>query len=573
MEGFGASITDSSAAVLYQLDKPMRDSAMVQLFDLRRGDGLSYLRQPMGASDFVASAPYTYDDLPAGQTDYDMRYFSLAHDETQILPLLRQARALNPQLKIVASPWSPPAWMKTNGSLVGGRLIADRRIYGAYALYFAKFIQGYERAGVPIDAVTVQNEPQNRNPNGYPGMYLSAGEEAAFIKVLGPLLRAARIKTRILAYDHNWSMHPNDVASTPPGEKPETEYPALVLSDPEAAPYVSGVAYHCYYGDPARQTALHDQFPNTAIYFTECSGSHGPNDTPEQTFSGTLRWHARNLTIGTTRNWAKTMITFNIALDPSGGPHVGGCGSCTGVLTVGPGQTVTTNAEYYTLGHLSRFVKPGAVRIASTSFGTTAWNDQIMDVAFRNPDGSTALVVHNESDTARSFAVSVGGRSFEYTLPGGSLATFLWPPSPALRDGFRQLDPHGMKAVAQPSGPDNPCCSGDVAANAVDDDATTRWSTGTGQQPGQYLQVDLGHVDQIARIVLDTGASTGDYPRGYALDLSQDGQTWRNAVTSGAGSGQLTIIEVPQLSARHLRIRSTASSTNWWSVADLRVYR
>jgi glucosylceramidase len=573
MEGFGASLTDSSAAVLYQLDKPARDAAMVQLFDPRRGDGMSYLRQPMGASDFVASTPYTYDDLPPGQTDYNMRYFSLAHDEKQILPLLRQARALNPQLKVVASPWSPPAWMKTNGSLVGGSLIADRRIYGAYALYFAKFIQGYERAGVPIDAVTVQNEPQNRNPSGYPGMYMSAGQEATFIKVLGPLLRAARIKTRILAYDHNWSMHPNDIASTPPGEKPETEYPALVLSDPEAAPYVSGVAYHCYYGDPARQTALHDQFPNTAIYFTECSGSHGPNDTPEQTFSGTLRWHARNLTVGTTRNWAKTMITFNIALDPSGGPHVGGCGSCTGVLTVGPGQTVTTNAEYYTLGHLSRFVKPGAVRIASTSFGTTGWNDQIIDVAFRNPDGSTALVVHNESDASRSFAVSVGGRSFEYTLPGGSLATFLWPPSPALRDRFRQLDPHGMTAVAQPPGPDNPCCSGDVAANAVDDDATTRWSTGTGQQPGQYLQVDLGHTDQVARIVLDTGASTGDYPRGYALYVSQDGQTWGTPVTSGVGSGQLTTIDVPQLSARYLRIASTASSPNWWSVADLRAYK
>src|SRR3984893_3192804 len=538
IQGFGASLTDSSAAVLYGLDKPARDAAMVQLFDPRRGDGLSYLRQVMGASDFVATAAhYTYDDLPAGQTDYEMRRFSLAHDESQILPLLRQARELNPQLQILASPWSPPAWMKTNASLVGGSLIDDPRIYRAYALYFVKFIQGYEDAGVPVDAVTVQNEPQNRNPNAYPGMYMSAEQQAAFIKVLGPALRDADLNTKIFAYDHNWSMHPGDIASTPPGQVPETEYPTMVLSDPEASRWIAGVAYHCYFGDASRQSTLHERFPNQAIFFTECSGSHGPNDTPAQIFSGTLTWHARNLTLGTTRNWAETVITFNLALDPSGGPHLGGCGSCTGVITVGPGQTVTTDAEYYTLGHLSRFVKPGAVRIASTSFGTIGWNGQIMDVAFRNPDGSTALVVHNENDASRSFAVRVGGRSFEDTLPGGCLATFTW------------------------------------AAYRVDDDATTRWSTGTGQQPGQYLQVALGRLEHVSQVVLDTGVSTGDYPRGYALFVSQDGQAWGDPVAVGAGSGQLTTISVPSRAIRYLRVVATASSPSWWSVADLRVYR
>lgn len=574
MQGFGASLTDSSAAVLYRLDKPARDAAMVQLFDPQRGDGLSYLRQVIGSSDFVAtSSHYTYDDLPAGQTDYAMRHFSVAHDLVQILPLLRQARALNPQLQILASPWSPPAWMKTNGSLVGGSLIDSPRIYQAYALYFVKFIQAYERAGVPIDTVTVQNEPQNRNPSGYPGMYMSAEQQAAFITVLGPALQAAGLSTKILAYDHNWSMHPGDIASTPPGQTPETEYPTLVLSDPAAARWISGVAYHCYYGDPSRMTTFHQQFPNQAIYFTECSGSHGATDTPAQTFRGTLTWHARNLTIGTTRNWAQTVITFNLALDPSGGPHLGGCGLCTGVITVGPGQTVTTNAEYYTLGHLSRFVKPGAVRIASTSFGTTGWNGQIMDVAFRNPDGSTALVVHNENDNPRSFAVSVGGHSFQYALPGGALATFTWPASPFLDDGLRQLDPNGMTASAQPPGSIDPCCTADVAANAVDDDATTRWTTGTGQQPGQYLQVDLGRSQPVSRLVLDTGASTGDYPRGYALYVSKDGRHWNGPVATGAGSGQLTNIGVPESSARYLRVVSTAASSSWWSVADLRVYQ
>ncbi len=572
VQGFGASLTDSSAAVLYRLDKAKRDAAMVQLFDPRRGDGLSYLRQVMGASDFVETAHYTYDDLPAGQTDYEMQHFSIAHDQARILPLLRQARALNPQLQVLASPWSPPAWMKTNASLVGGSLIDEPRIYRAYALYFVKFIQGYEDAGVPVDAVTVQNEPQNRNPNAYPGMYMSAEQQAAFIKVLGPALRDADLNTKILAYDHNWSMHPGDIASTPPGQLPETEYPTQVLSDPEASRWIYGVAYHCYYDEPSRQSTLHAMFPDKAIFFTECSGSHGPNDPPAQVFSDTLRWHARNITIGTTRNWAETVIAFNLALDPSGGPHVGGCGSCTGVITVGPGQAVTTNAEYYTLGHLSRFVKPGAVRIASTSFGTTGWNGQIMDVAFRNPDGSTALVVHNENDAPRSFAVSVGRRSFEYTLPGGSLATFTWPASRAFGDNLRQLDPRRMSASAQPTGPTDPCCSGDVAANAVDDDATTRWTTGTGQQPGQYLQVDLGRPEQIAQVQLDTGVSRGDYPRGFALYLSQDGHAWRGPVAVGAGSGQRTLINLPSRSTRYLRVVATASSPSWWSVADLRVY-
>jgi glucosylceramidase len=572
MQGFGASLTDSAASVLYRLEPTQRDAAMVALFDPHRGDGLSYLRQPMGASDFVATGQYTYDDLAAGQTDYAMQHFSIAHDESEILPLLRQARALNPRLQILASPWSPPAWMKTNGSLVGGSLVADSRVYDAYALYFVKFVQAYERAGVPVATVTVQNEPQNRHPSGYPGMFMSAEQQAAFIEVLGPALRRAHLNTGILAYDHNWSMHPGDIASTPPGEVPETEYPTLVLSDPQAARWVSGVAYHCYFGSPSRQTALHAQFPSAAIYFTECSGSHGPNDPPAQVFSDTLRFHARNLTIGTTRNWARTVVTFNLALDPSGGPHLGGCGTCTGVITVGPGQTVTANAEYYTLGHLSRFVKPGAVRIASTSFGTTGWNGQIMDVAFRNPDGSTALVVHNENDAPRSFAVRVGGRSFEYTLPGGALATFTWPASRALGDELVQLDPRGATASARPSGPTDPCCSGDVAANAVDDDATTRWSTGTGQQPGQYLQVDLGRFQRVSRVVLDTGASTGDYPRGYALYVSRDGQTWGDPVATGAGSGQLTTIGVPSRAIRFLRVVATASSPSWWSVADLRVY-
>ncbi len=570
MSGFGGSITDSSAYELYQLDPQHRALAMAALFDSHHGDGLSYLRQPMGGSDFVVKGPYTYDDMPTGQTDYGMRHFSIADDQAQILPLLRQAETLNPQLRIMATPWSPPAWMKTNGSLIGGRLIGDPRIYQAYALCFVKFLQAYARAGVPVDAITVQNEPQNRTPNGYPGTDMSVAQETKLIEALGPDLRAAGLHTKILSYDHNWSEHPNDIASTPPDELGDLDYPVKVLSDSAAARWITGTAYHCYYGDPGAMTALHNQFPTKEIFFTECSGSQSAD--PANTFSDTLKWHARNLIIGSTRNWAQTVINWNIALDPSGGPHVGGCGTCTGVLTIGPGQSFSANAEYYTLGHLSRFVKPGAVRIASTSFGTTGWNGQIMDVAFRNPDGSTALVVHNENDNAATFAVSQNGHSFTYTLPGGALATFTWPRSSVLEAGPRAIDPSTMTATAQPTGPSDPCCTGDLAANAADDDASTRWSTGQPQQPGQYLQIGFSRPQQVRTLVLDTGASTGDYPRGYTVSVSDDGVNWTGPVAAGAGRGQITSITLPPVTPRFVRVTLTASSGSWWSVADVRAY-
>jgi glucosylceramidase len=554
MDGFGASITDSSAAVLFRLDRGARDATMADLFSPGTGDGLSFLRQPMGASDFVAGDFYTYDDVPAGRTDYRLRHFSIAHDKRQILPLLRQALRLNPKLQVMATPWSPPAWMKTGDSLIGGRLIDSPRIYDAYARYFVRFIRAYAKAGVPVSAVTVQNEPQNRHPKGYPGTDMPVAQEAKLIEALGPALRRAHLDTKILGYDHNWEEHPDDVKSTPPGQDPETEYPSDLLRTP-AARWIAGTAFHCYAGDPARQTALHEAFPEKGVWFTECSGSHGASDPPAQAFSDTLKWHTRNVVMGVTRNWGRTVVNWNLALDPSGGPHKGGCDTCTGVVTVGPGQTVTRNAVYYTLGHLARFVKPGAQRIASTSFGTTGWNGQIMDVAFRNPDGSTALLAHNESDDPRTFAVAQGDSSFEYTLPGGALATFTWNARGA---GAALLDNHGMRA--EPG-----------AAAAVDDDASTRWSSGAAQQPGQTLTVDLGRTRSFRRVVLDTGADTGDYPRGYALATSSDGGHWSDAAT-GAGSGQLTTIDLPPTRARYVRIVQTGTAPQWWTVADLRLY-
>ena len=571
MDGVGASITDSSASVLMELDSATRDATMRDLFGT---DGLSFLRQPVGSSDFVDGPHYTYDDVAPGATDYDLSEFSIAHDEAQILPLIRHALAVNPDLKVMATPWSPPAWMKTNDSLIGGRLIDEPRVYQAYADYLVKFVQAYEAAGVPVYGLTIQNEPQNRTPSGYPGTDMPARQAIAVIERLGPALQAAGLDAKIMGYDHNWSEHPNDVANTPPGEDPETEYPTLLLESP-AAQWIDGTAYHCYAGDPKRMTALHRAFPSKEIWFTECSGSHGPTDPPTQVFSDTLRWHARNITLGTTRNWAQSVVAWNLALHSDGGPHNGGCDTCTGVVTVNPDGTVTRNAEYYTLGHLARFVRPGAVRVASSSYGSTDWNGLPMSAAFVNPDGSTALVVHNEYDDPRAVAIAVDGRSFDYTLPGGSLVTFTWPRSADLTSTRTLVDPWSTSVTSNVGDPA-------TTGAATDDDGSTAWTSGTRQARGQWLQVDLGHAQRIRQVVLDAGPATygwpnevapsTDYPRGVRVEVSTDGRRWTGA-REVTGSGQLTVLTTPHNPVRYVRATLTRADEHPWQVAEVRVYR
>jgi glucosylceramidase len=431
MDGFGASITDSSASLLYRLPVDQRNAVMNAIFHPVDGIGLSILRQPIGASDFVDGPHYTYNDLPEGQTDFNMTRFSIAHDEARILPLLRQALQLNPGLKVMATPWSPPAWMKTNNSLVGGRLKSDAATVEAYALYLLKFVQAYQAAGVPLFALTVQNEPQNRTPDAYPGTDMPVASEAAVISALGPMLRNAGLgSVKIIAYDHNWTEHPDDVKNANDlGVPAEPNYPYDILRS-SAAPWIAGTAYHCYSGDASAQTALHDAFPGKDIWFTECSGFHGTNDAFTQYFSDTLKFHAKNVFVGATRNWARSVINWNLALDARGRPANGGCGNsasgnCTGVLTI-DGATVTRNAEYYMLGHFSKFVKPGAVRVASNNAG------DLSSVAFRNPDAGLALFVFNSGGAAQTFNIAWNGMSVGYVLPPNAMTTFTWP---AANDG------------------------------------------------------------------------------------------------------------------------------------------
>ncbi len=386
MVGFGASFTDASAYVV--ANSSARATVMNKLFDPNAGIGLDFLRQPLGASDFSRSF-YTYDDGSG---------FSIAKDQDYILPMLKQAKSLNPAVTFMGTPWSAPASMKTPAKLVGGTLTAGK--VDDYADYLVKTVQAYQDAGIPLSYLSVQNEPEFQPP-GYPGMKMSADLESKVINAVAPKLSAAGLKTKILGYDHNWS---------------DPAYPEAVLA--ATGSNVAGSAFHCYKGDPTGQSTVHDAYPNKDIFFTECSGTESADTS--KSFGDGLWWSGRNLAVGAIRNWARSVSIWNIALDAAHGPVKGSCTNCTGLVTV-DGSKVTYNAAYYVLGHLSKFVKPGAVRIDSTSQA----QGKIENVAFKNPDGSIVLVAVNTGGTQK-FQVSYQGKSFGYQMPAGSMATFTW---------------------------------------------------------------------------------------------------------------------------------------------------
>lgn len=469
--GFGASLTDSSAWLV--ANSPLRSQIMTKLFDPANGIGLDFLRQPIGASDFSRSL-FSYDDMPVGQTDPTLANFSIAHDQAYILPVLKQALSINPSITIMATPWSPPGWMKTSGSMVGGTL--NSADYQVLADYLTKFIQAYDAAGVPISLITPQNEPEY-SPSNYPGSTLTASQEASLIgNNLGPDLRKAGLSTKIIGYDHNWN---------------DSTFPETVLGDPTAGPYTAGVAWHCYAGDPSAQTTVHDAYPNKDTYFTECSGSQSSNTA--NTFSDTLDWQTENLIIGATRDWAKTVTTWNMALDPSGGPSMN-CTTCTAAVTVNNSAgTATYNAEYYVLGQASKFVKPGAVRIGSNTFGS----GNLEDVAFQNPDGSDALIALNaDTSNAHTFNVDENGQYFTYTLPAGAVATFTWTPGSTSTGGG--ISPSTWYQVVNTNSGD---CVDDANGSTANGAAIQQWSCGTGNinQEWQFQPTSGGYYQVVTR--------------------------------------------------------------------------
>lgn len=396
MDGFGFALTGGSAIHINAMDTNAKGKVLNELFGKgENSTGITYLRVSIGASD-LSDRVFSYNDLPEGETDPGMERFSLEPERKDLIPVLKQILEINPQIKILGSPWSPPVWMKTNGKSKGGSLKPEH--YDAYALYFVKYIEEMRSEGIRIDAITIQNEPLH--PGNNPSMYMPAGEQASFIKKsLGPAFEKAGIDTKIIIYDHN----PNRV-----------DYPIEVLNDPEVRRYVDGTAFHMYEGRVDAISEVHNAHPDKNLYFTEqWIGAPG-------NFADDLRWHVRTLIIGATRNWCKNVIEWNLAADPNQDPHTdGGCTKCLGALTIN-GNNVTRNPAYYIIAHASKFVDQGSVRIGSNI------PENLPNVAFISPGGKMILIVLNDAKTSQNFQVNYRSKSIMANLNSGSVATFIW---------------------------------------------------------------------------------------------------------------------------------------------------
>lgn len=396
IDGFGYCLTGGSAYLIYRLPVNQRNALLRELFGTDSTDiGISYLRVSIGASD-LSQHVFTYDDMPAGQTDLTLQHFDLGADKYALIPLLKEILKVNPDIKILGSPWSAPAWMKGNQSSIGGHLYP--KYYDVYARYFVKYIQAMKAEGISIDAITPQNEPLN--PNNNPSMVMEANEQAYFIgNYLGPAFDSAGIATKIIIYDHNC-------------DRPD--YPLSILRDATAAKYVDGSAFHLYAGDISVLSQVRGAFPDKNVYFTE-QWTGGPGN-----FARDLQWHIKNLIIGATRNWSRNVLEWNLASDPNYEPHTpGGCTSCMGALTIG--NSITRNVSYYIIASASKFVRPGSVRVASNT------PDDLPNVAFKTPEGKKVLIVLNDGSGSRQFNIKFKGQIVTATLSSGSVGTFVWP--------------------------------------------------------------------------------------------------------------------------------------------------
>ena len=396
IDGFGYTLTGSSAYLINKMAATAKASLLNELFgSATESIGVSYLRISIGASD-LSPTVFTYDDMPAGQTDPTLANFSFGPDETDLIPLLKEILLINPNIKILGSPWTPPVWMKDNGSSVGGNLLPAN--YSVYAKYFVKYIQQMQAKGIPINAITIQNEPQN--PNNNPSLSMTALQQADFVKNhLGPAFAAASIATKIIVWDHNC-----DVAN----------YPITILNDAAAKTYIDGSAFHLYAGDISALANVHTAHPDKNLYFTEqWTSSTG-------SFDGDLKWHLKNVIIGSMRNWSKNALEWNLANDPSYGPHTpGGCTQCKGAITIN-GSAFTKNVAYYIIAHASKFVPAGSVRIES---GLVA---NMPNVAFKTPSGKKVLIVLNDGASSTGFNIGYKGKYAFTSLNAGSVGTYIW---------------------------------------------------------------------------------------------------------------------------------------------------
>ena len=397
IDGFGFTLTGGSAQSINKLNSQKRKELLQELFGKNdNAIAISYLRISIGASDLNAT-PFTYNDLPAGQTDVSLDQFSLNPDINDVIPMLKEILAINPQIKILATPWSPPTWMKDNNNFIGGSLKPE--YYGVYANYFVKYIQKMKQEGISITAITPQNEPLH--PGNNPSMFMSAQQQAVFIKNhLGPAFVSANLPTKIIIYDHNC-------------DRPD--YPLSILNDVAANPFVDGSAFHLYAGDINVLSTIHNAFPNKNLYFTEqYTGSSG-------TFDGDLKWHMKNVIIGSMRNWSKVALEWNLANDANFGPHTpGGCTTCKGGLTIKGTDSFERNVGYYIIAHASKFVPAGSIRIGSTQTAN------LNTVSFKTPAGKTVLIIENDGSTNELFNIKSNGKWVTTSLDAGAVATFIW---------------------------------------------------------------------------------------------------------------------------------------------------
>jgi glucosylceramidase len=398
MDGFGFALTGGSAQLLMRMSGAQRTALLKELFTAGSdGIGVSYLRLSIGASD-MNERVYSYDDLPAGQTDVEMAKFDLGQDRADVIPVMKEILAIRPGIKILGSPWSAPAWMKTNDDVKGGELKPE--YYAAYAKYFVKYIMSMRAEGITIDAITVENEPLN--PKNTPSLVMFAKEQDTFIaKDLGPAFEKAGIHTKILLYDHN-----PDVPS----------YPLSILDDPAASKYVDGTAFHLYGGESRVLTEVHDAYPKKNLYLTEQSITAWRGEGPLEIAEPVSR-----VMIGATRNWSRNVVLWNLAADPQNGPHTnnGGCTGCSGAITL-DGDSVTRNLAWYVLEHFSKFVPPGSVRVASSEM------EQLDSAAFLTPDGKVVVVISNTGNFPKPFAVKYQGKQFQTAIPAESVGTYVW---------------------------------------------------------------------------------------------------------------------------------------------------
>ena len=396
IDGFGFTLTGGSAQLIQQMPTKQQNALLQELFGKKDNSiSISYLRISVGASDLSESV-FSYNDLAKGETDTLIQQFNLSRDTIHLVPLLKQILVINPSIKFMATPWSPPTWMKTNNNSMGGSLIPQ--YYRAYARYLVKYIQAMKANGISIDALTIQNEPQHGGNN--PSMLMNADEQAVFIKNhLGPMFAKHAINTKIVIWDHNCD-HP--------------EFPISILNDTSANRYIDGSAFHLYAGDISALSTVKKAHPNKNIYFTEqWTGSKG-------SFDGDLKWHIKNVLLGSLKNHSKIILEWNLANDIAYGPHTpGGCTECKGALTIN-GSTVNRNVAYYIIAHAAKFVPPGSVRIQSNS------TQNIESVAFLTPEGSTILILLNNGTAKDSLYIGYNKQWANLTLKAGSVATVVF---------------------------------------------------------------------------------------------------------------------------------------------------